>query len=424
MPSMIDMLGAQAVKDNSTSVLSGLPEAVKTGMNIAQAAQNIEAQKQQVAAQKSDLEQKKMNGLSNILRAGASTSDAKQRALILDRGQKLADQYGLPFDRSGIENTLNDDGLRNQVLSGLNDLNNGKIPKDPTQFFSLVGGTGDQGTYDWASNRMFENSKAQNEMASNEKIAALRAQTAEEFYRTKRDDNLSKEDRAREERESEKINKGVVDLAKNLSKDLPEVVSTIKTINELTGGIYSDEAVGKFDKVAGVPGFFAGLKIPMTEIAPFENAALKGKDLKLYQSVAALRNQYLKLRSGGAVSDKESDRFTQELGAGGVRSGTQMANGIRSLNNAIQTAIKNIEAGSDPAAVSLYRERSGSISSDQLPSANASPDVRSTPRGAPTKREIFIKQVGNGKYKNYETGKPFTPEEAAARFDKTYPGAK
>ena len=39
MPSMIDMLGAQAVKGNSTSAFDGVPDALKTGIGIAQAAQ-------------------------------------------------------------------------------------------------------------------------------------------------------------------------------------------------------------------------------------------------------------------------------------------------------------------------------------------------------------------------------------------------
>ena len=151
----------------------------------------------------------------------------------------------------------------------------------------------------------------------------------------------------------------------------------------MVGDIYEEGAAKKLDKIAGAKNFQATWKIPWTQIAPMENVALKGEDLKLYQSIAGLRNAYLKMRSGGAVTDPEAERFLQELGQGDARTGAQLQTGIQNLTRAVKLGVQNKEAGYSPEAVALYRSRNGPISSESLPTPKQKKDA-AAPATAPT----------------------------------------
>jgi len=177
-----------------------------------------------------------------------------------------------------------------------------------------------------------------------------------------------------------RVNEGAEQLSKELAKDsLPEVVASIKNLDSLTGGLYSDDAVKKLDKITGKKGFIASVSIPLTTIKPFESSMFKGDDLKLFQGISSLRNQYLKLRSGGAVTDPEADKFLEEMGSGGVRTGEQLATGLRHLTRAVQETVKNKEAGVDPKALDVYKSRGGGISSGALPKPGGSASTAASP---------------------------------------------
>ena len=380
MATMIELLGQQAVKQNEQGLLGGLGDAVqsglKTGVGLAKAKQEMEANKLQVASMKEDLAQKQAMGLGNRLRAALFSTDEE----IFDSRMKLAEahaaQTNVPFAGQAIKDLWKNEQTRSVIQRSIKDVVSGKVP--PAEFLSLVG---DQpALYDYAEAGITRNSESQNKFSQEKEIVGLRAQTQEEMMQARQQQALAKEDRARIERDDVRIKGDAEKLSKEFAKDnLPEVVSSIKNIDKLTGGLYSDVAAEKLDKIAGKKGFIASVSIPWTTIKPFESSSFKGDDLKLFQSVSSLRNQYLKLRSGGAVTDPEADRFLQELGSGGVRTGEQLANGLRSLSGAVRTTIKNKEAGADPRALETYKERGGGISSGSLPKPGESASTSASP---------------------------------------------
>lgn len=380
MATMIELLGQQAVEQNEQGLLGGLGDAVqsglKTGVGLAKAKQEMEANKLQVASMKEDLAQKQAMGLGNRLRAALFSTDEK----IFDSRMKLAEahaaQTNVPFAGQAIKDLWKNEQTRSVIQRSIKDVVSGKVP--PAEFLSLVG---DQpALYDYAEAGITRNSESQNKFSQEKEIVGLRAQTQEEMMQARQQQALAKEDRARIERDDVRIKGDAEKLSKEFAKDnLPEVVSSIKNIDKLTGGLYSDVAAEKLDKIAGKKGFIASVSIPWTTIKPFESSSFKGDDLKLFQSVSSLRNQYLKLRSGGAVTDPEADRFLQELGSGGVRTGEQLANGLRSLSGAVRTTIKNKEAGADPRALETYKERGGGISSGSLPKPGESASTSASP---------------------------------------------
>jgi hypothetical protein len=380
MATMIELLGQQAVEQNEQGLLGGLGDAVqsglKTGVGLAKAKQEMEANKLQVASMKEDLAQKQAMGLGNRLRAALFSTDEK----IFDSRMKLAEahaaQTNVPFAGQAIKDLWKNEQTRSVIQRSIKDVVSGKVP--PAEFLSLVG---DQpALYDYAEAGITRNSESQNKFSQEKEIVGLRAQTQEEMMQARQQQALAKEDRARVERDDVRIKGDAEKLSKEFAKDnLPEVVSSIKNIDKLTGGLYSDVAAEKLDKIAGKKGFIASVSIPWTTIKPFESSSFKGDDLKLFQSVSSLRNQYLKLRSGGAVTDPEADRFLQELGSGGVRTGEQLANGLRSLSGAVRTTIKNKEAGADPRALETYKERGGGISSGSLPKPGESVSTSASP---------------------------------------------
>ena len=380
MATMIELLGQQAVEQNEQGLLGGLGDAVqsglKTGVGLAKAKQEMEANKLQVTSMKEDLTQKQGMGLGNRTRAALFSTDEK----IFDSRMKLAEAYAaqinVPFAGQAIKDLWKNEQTRSVIQRSIKDVVSGKIPS--AEFLNLVGDH--QGLYDFGEAGILRNSESQNKFDQERQLAGIRAQTQEEMMQARQQQALAKEDRARIERDDVRIKGDAEKLSKEFAKDnLPEVVSSIKNIDKLTGGLYSDVAAEKLDKIAGKKGFIASVSIPWTTIKPFESSSFKGDDLKLFQSVSSLRNQYLKLRSGGAVTDPEADRFLQELGSGGVRTGEQLANGLRSLSGAVRTTIKNKEAGADPRALETYKERGGGISSGSLPKPGESASTSASP---------------------------------------------
>lgn len=186
------------------------------------------------------------------------------------------------------------------------------------------------------------------------------------------EDRAEKRLQMQEERDKKKE---VENLSKRLGEnDLPAVVSAFNSIKkELGGSLESPQALKKLKNVTGLESITENLKIPWTQVAPLQGEGISKQDLPLYQSIASLRNAYLKMRSGGAVTDQEADRFLQELGQGGIRSPEQLQQGLIILQNSVGTGVKNIEAGYDPDVVERYQKRGGSVSSKNLVSAPSAP---------------------------------------------------
>jgi hypothetical protein len=390
MPTMIELLGAQNAQQTGQGAGAGIGDAaisgLKTGVGLAQAQQQMEADKVRTVAMKEDLTQKQAIGLGNKLRAAAFSSDAKIFESRLASAKLYADQANIPFDEQGYRDLYSNERTRLVLQNGIKDVVSGKIP--PGEFLAVSANRDE--LFNWAEAGIGRAAESQNKFNQEKELAGIRAQTAEEMFQARQAEALAKEERARQEREGERIQDDVKKLSTDLAKDsLPEVVSSIGAIDKLTGGLYTEDAVKKLDRIAGNKGFIAAVKIPFTEIKPFESIAFKGDDLTLFQSVSGLRNQYLKLRSGGAVADKESDRFLEELGSGGIRTGKQLANGLQSLTRAMQSTVKNKEAGVRPEAVEKYKQRGGGVSSEALPAPKETPP----PSGGTSAATNFLKKL-------------------------------
>jgi len=376
MASLTQVLAAEPLP----TLGEGIGEAFKTGVGIAQAKQQMEAQKQQVAVQKEELDKAKMNGLGNRVRAAAFSSDKAIFESRLKQAEAYANQSNIPFNSEAVRNLYNNDQTKLVLQNGISSILSGKTPVNPQEFLGIIGSQ--EGLYNWGEAGILQNSQAQNKTASAAEIAQIRAAgaaekaaAAQEAINARQQKNLDKDDK-------KMLRKEATDLSKDFGKNgLPEVYTAIKEIDKMVGGIYEPQSVKKFDRIAGTSGFTSALKIPFTQIAPLENAALKGDDLKLYQQVAGLRNAYLKLRSGGAVTDPEAERFLAEMGQGGVRTGEQLQNGLQSLTNAVGATVQNIEAGYGEDAVELYGKRNGSISSKGFPKRSGAPVEKAPPAG-------------------------------------------
>lgn len=367
MASLTETLAAQENPNFGT----GIPDALKTGVQIAQAKQQVEGQKQELKVQKELLQQNQMNGVVNRLRAAAYAPKTQQSTLFKNT-KMYADQIGVPVDIQGFEDLMKDETTALAFKKGLNQLQQGKMP--PEEFFSIAASAPD--LFKVVNAEAVAISQSQNKTASAADIAQIRASASQDRVLQAQERAASRQEKQFAKQDEREVKKEATDLSKSLGKDsLPEVFTAIKDIDEMTGGLYDPKAVQKLDKVAGAPGFTASFKIPLTQIAPLENAALKGEDLKLYQRVASLRNSYLKLRSGGAVTDPEAERFLAEMGQGGIRTGEQLQNGLQSLASAVNTTVQNIESGHSPEAVAEYRRRKGPVSSDFLPKKGAAPKV-------------------------------------------------
>lgn len=360
MPTMIELLGQQAVQQNTQGVGSGLSQAVTTGMQLAQANQQLKLQKEQMAAAKEDLMQKQTIGLGNKLKFAAFAPNNMTDTTVR-QAKAYADQAGIPFDDEGFRALLRDPETRLAMQKGINDVLSGKVPSE--QFMQAAGSSA--AMLEAISPLITQNAMAQNKQMNATELALLRQNqqmSARDAAEQARDDRQEKRFKDQDIRE---FRKGASALADDFSKKkIPSAVSSIRDITKIAGNIYSDEATAKFDKIAGTKGFLAALKVPLTNQAPLQNVALKGDDKRLYQSVASLRNQYLNIRSGAAVSDHEALRFLEELGQGSLQSGKDLQYGVQVLTNALKEEIANLEAGQDPEALKIYRERKGSVSSE------------------------------------------------------------
>lgn len=359
MATLTEVLGAQSFQQ--ADVVAGVDQGMKTAMGLATMKEKVEGQRVELEQQKEALEVAKYNKALGSLTTLARTRPDIAKKMVPKVQENLM-KAGIAVDPTILEVMASDEEKKRQMLS-ISDLLSGQAQSKEQRAASL------QALNDWgAFDQGLDAILSQTRLQQTEKIAQMKMEQAAQQTAVREAGKAERQDKALAAKAEGEIAKDVKALAKDFGKEgLADAISSLDSIESLVGGsIESRPAIAKFDRVAGLEGFAAGLKIPWTSVAPLENAVLSGQDLKLYQSVASLRNNYLKMRSGGAVTDNEADRFLQELGTGGIRTGEQLQNGVSALARALRTGVKNIESGVRPEAVQIYRQRGGPIASEKI----------------------------------------------------------
>jgi regulatory protein YycI of two-component signal transduction system YycFG len=374
MASIVQTLATQE-NDSGGSVSESLQSGLKAGVQLATAKEQVETAKVKLQEQKSDLIAKQAGTANSLLTNLARANPAIAKKMLKTVREKL---INLGVDPDIADYTISDDANRKRQIA-FSQMAGNKLTQNPNSAQEYMQGLADLVGYDQAA-QMFDaefKRRQQDKQFAIQMSKVDQAEAKAERTQAKLDDRLM-----RQETQA---------LSKRLEADsVPEVVNSIKQIDKEVGGLYSDEASVKFDKIAGSTGWWAGLKIPFTELAPLESALIADKDKPLFQAVAALRNNYLKLRSGGAVTSPEADRFLQELGQGNIRSGKDLQNGIQLLTDAMREKVKTIEAGYTPEAVKLLAERGAPVSSKNIPSAGQKKEAVMAPDQKLIEFEAFL----------------------------------
>lgn len=351
--SSLTTLLAQGAPLPPSDVGGQINSGLQAGMNLATAKEQVEQKKVQLEQQKSELVMKQAATANSLLTNLARANPAIAKKMLPQIREKL---INLGVDPEVADYTISDDANRKRQVAFGQYASSGLTTNKQfaQEYFSTLG---DVLGYDQAA-QMFDRELA-------------RKQQDKQFaIQQSKIDAQMKKDNERIDRQDEKLDRQDTEkLSKRLTADsIPEVVSALNGIDQkLDGGLYSDKAVASLDEVAGIDGFVASFKVPFTQVVPLENSVIDEKYMPLYQDIAGLRNAYLKLRSGGAVTDPEANRFLAELGQGSIRSGKQLQNGLKRLNEAVRTGLKSIEGGYNPEVVARYKENGGTVSSDALP---------------------------------------------------------
>lgn len=110
---------------------------------------------------------------------------------------------------------------------------------------------------------------------------------------------------------------------------------------------FVDPATGKPKK--DVPGIGA------TSLAPMGTLSAEGRPVR--QAVANVRNQFLKMASGAAVTNPEAARLYEQIAMQLGGSDEDVLRGLESLKQMRDSAKSNIYAGYDPLVVETYENR-------------------------------------------------------------------
>lgn len=351
MATLAEVLGAQ--QNPSINVAGNIQEGVQAGIQLATAKEQVEAKKAQTEAMKAELISKQASTANSLLTNLARANPVVAKQMLKGVREKL---LNLGVDPNVADYTVSDDAARQRQI-GFSQFAAGKLTSDPKFAGEYFNSLSDLVGYDQAA-QMFDNELKRRQQDKQFAIQESRIAQSQK----KQDSLIQKQLDAATRQETQA-------LSKRLEADsLPEVVSSIKAIDTELGGLYNPDAAKTLDQIAGSSGFAASLKIPFTEIAPLESSAIPDSLKPLYQNIASLRNNYLKLRSGGAVTSPEADRFLQELGQGNIRSGQQLQTGLQLLTDAINTKVKTIESGFSPESVNILAERGNIVSSKAIPS--------------------------------------------------------
>lgn len=136
------------------------------------------------------------------------------------------------------------------------------------------------------------------------------------------------------------LDKKVNDYAKWIDESgIPELNSTIKEIERITSANKD------------LPGF------GQTGMVPDLLVSQEGEDLR--SSVGNLFNITLKDRSGAAVTDQELTRLKKEFEDGKWKTDDALRRGLTKYVTRLKEKMRNIQAGTDPEAVTIYQQSRG-----------------------------------------------------------------
>lgn len=200
MPTLTEMIGAQAVQDNSKTALDGIDAGLKTGMQLAQVKEQVASQKQDQAIKKEALAQQQMNGLGNKLRAAAFSTDKSIFNSRLQQAKAYADQANIPFNDQAFKDLYDNEQTRLVLKNGISGVMSGKTPANPEEFLGLVGSQ--EGLYNWAESGITKNAGEENKRDRDMAILQAKLDNAEKLAglkgaatQTVHDDKKAKQDR-------------------------------------------------------------------------------------------------------------------------------------------------------------------------------------------------------------------------------------
>jgi len=160
-----------------------------------------------------------------------------------------------------------------------------------------------------------------------------------------------------EEQKTKTKNESVRKISDAVNKSgILEVTNALEKINKKIGIDIDSDIPG-----VGLTGVAASLPL----VGGVFETMLSDEGKEVRQLVSSVRNAVLKARSGGAVSDGEAARLLEEIGLGPNKTDEQLRIGLRLVRDTLKSKLQNIEAGADPDALSEYRSRKGSISSEE-----------------------------------------------------------
>lgn len=375
MATLAETLGAQANPD--IDIASGLSEGVSAGIKLATAKEQIDSAKVKVEEQKLELDQKKLQAFDGMIKTLNRTNPAYTKTLAKTMKNRFQ-QYG--FDPNIVDVVISDPNF-GRVYQNLSDAMLGNVLNDRNALSKVLQSSQDAGLF--------------TEAVTATENALKRKQQDEQFdiQMAKTNKQEAKQDE-KQKREDEKITRQETQkLSAALSQNsIPDMVQAIKDIDQQIGGMSSNVAEKKLDKIAGLKGFAAQARIPFTNVTPFEGLALNDEDKPLYQSISGLKNVVLKLRSGGAITDSEATRMLEELGQGSARSGSQLLTGIKNVTNKVRATIQTIESGFDPSSVDVLAARGNPTSSASLPNAQLSKPSSKPPFDPVAFRKMALEQ--------------------------------
>lgn len=337
----------QVLNDGSargTAAVARASAHTNDSVKLAEMSMGQEKHKQALEEQKENLNKKKFDNTAGMINILNRSSDPVRKQLI-PQMYKRAEEAGTPFAPGFLEAQFNDENMRIENKRAMDIFMSKNLRENPKAVEEYLMTLTDPVKYEEGKKMLFDLQHKQ--------------------------DALSQADRKMQVDKSKEVKEETTKLSERLGKDsIPEVMTAIKQTEKLLQsankgeGIYSDKSLEGLEGLTGANAIKVfGLTVGEKGLTPAQ------KDIK--QSVATIRNAYLKLRSGGAVTDQEADRFFEELGAGLIRDPEQIKIGLQNVTRIMGQAVKNVEAGYSPEAKQLYTQRGGGLTSETLPQPGA-----------------------------------------------------
>ena len=131
----------------------------------------------------------------------------------------------------------------------------------------------------------------------------------------------------------------------------------------IPGGIEGDESDGDIPGVGGISNV-SGASLFGVNVGSPARLLLSEEGKNVRQLADNVKNALLKARSGGAVTDNEASRLTQELGQGLFSTDNDFRRGLKNIKDIFRDKVALIESGSDPDILADYRRQKGALTTE------------------------------------------------------------